>query len=167
MEHEEIMALHEGNERRARNGVDRHGQSRVLETVLESELETDDEGLSNLNAQDFALSNYDEGVDTIEFKWVQEILNLFSKARYPHARSGLQGLSRAWAAGDTSDRLEALGPAELTQDESYLLGSYSRAKRGEEMAQQETSAKQVTESHAIREDGESSGGGGLLGRWRN
>lgn len=164
IEHEELMALHKANARQAQRGPDRADQARLLDKVTESELETSDVGLENLKAKDFPLSNYDEGDDTIEFKWLQEILNIFSKARHPHPRSGLQGLARAWASGDPGDRLEALGLDELARDEAYLLGTYSRAKRGEGMAQQETSAKQVTESHAIREDGSRSGKGGLIGR---
>lgn len=166
MGHEEAMVLHEANARQARHGPTPADQARLLDKVVESDLETDDAGLDNLRAKDFPLSNYDEEADTTEFKWLQEILNIFSKARHPHPRSCLQGLSRAWAAGDPGDRLQALGLDEFARDEAYLMGTYSRAKRGEEMAQQETSAKQVTESHAIREDSGSSKGG-LLGRWRN
>lgn len=167
MDHEEVMALHRANADQARHGQDPEGQARLLDKVVESELETDDDGLTNLRAKDFPLSNYDEEADATEFKWVQEILQIFSKARHPHPQSGLQGLARAWATGDTANRLEALALDELARDEAYLLGTYSRAKRGEEMAQQETSAKQVTESHAIKESGDSSSsGGGLLG-WRD
>lgn len=167
IEHEEVMALHQANARQASRGPSPADQARLLDKVVESELETKDPGLGNLRAKDFPLGNYEEEIDTVEFKWLQEIINIFSKARYPHPRSGLQGLSRAWASGDSSDRLEALGPEELAQDEAYMLGTFSRAKRGEDMAQQETSAKQVTESHAIREGGNSSSsGGGILGRIR-
>lgn len=170
MEHDVEMALHEHNARRARGGPDHGEQARLLETVLESDLQTDDQGLGNLNARDFPLSNYEEHIDTTEFKFIQEIINVFSKARFPHPRSCLQGLSRAWATGDPGNRLESLELDEWARDEAYLLGTFSRAMRGEGMAQQETSAKQVTESHAIRQDGSSSGGGGLRGRykrWRN
>lgn len=167
MGHDELMALHRANAKQARHGPSPADQARLLDKVVDSELETNDTGLSNLSAKDFPLSNYDEGVDSVEFKWVQEILNIFSKSRHPHSRSCLQGLSRAWASGDPGDRLRALELDEYAQDEAYLLGTYSRAKRGEEMAQQETSAKQVTESHAIREDESSSGGGGLIGRFRS
>lgn len=165
-DHDIEMMLHEANERQARSGPGPGDQARLLETVIKSDLETDDAGLVNLVARDFPLSNYEEGVDTVEFKWLQEILNVISKARRPHSRSGLQGLSRAWAAGDTADRLEALGLDEMARDEAYMLGTFSRATRGEGMAQQENAAKQVTESHAIREDGSSGGGGGIRGRWR-
>lgn len=169
LSHNEAMLLHEANTKR-RSDPDRVGQARVLETVLESDLETSDDGITNLNARDFALSNYDPETDTTEFKWLQEILNIFSKARYPHPRSGLTGLSRAWAAGDAGDRLQPLGLDELARDEAYLMGTFSRAKRGENMKQQETSAKQVQETHAISDRNSSSGGGGIRGRirkWRN
>jgi hypothetical protein len=166
LEHEEVMALHQANTQQARHGPNPADQARLLDKVVESELDTDDDGLSNLRAKDFPLGNYDEEADAHEFKWIQEILNIFSKARHPHARSGLQGLSRAWAAGDSGNRLGALALDELAQDEAYLLGTYSRAKRGEDMAQQETSAKQVNETHAIREDSGGSSSGGLLGRFR-
>lgn len=163
MAHEEAMQLHQA-------GLQRHGvgpgdRARLLDTVIESDLETTDEALANLRAKDFPLSNFDEEVDTTEFKWVQEILDMFVKARYPHPESGLQGLSRAWATGDTSDRRQAIDLDEFAKDEAYKLGTYSRAKRGEGMAQQETSAKQVTETHAVS-DNRGSSKGGLLGRWK-
>lgn len=164
IEHDELMALHKANARRSQNGPSHGDQARLLDKVTESELETGDVGLENLRAKDFPLSNYDDGPDTTEFKWMQEILNIFSKARHPHPRSGLQGLARAWACGDPGNRLEALGLDELARDEAFLLGTYSRAKRGEGMAQQETSAKQVTESHAIRENASGGSKGGLIGR---
>jgi len=166
MAHEEAMQLHQAG--LAQTGRDPGDRARLLDTVIESELDTSDDALSNLRAKDFPLSNFDEDTDTIEFKWMSEILDLFAKARYPHQDSGLTGLSRAWASGDASDRKQPLGLDDVAKDESYKLGVYSRAKRGEDMAQQETSAKQVTETHAVREDnGGSSGGGGLLGRWRS
>jgi len=167
MAHDEIMALHRDNTQQASRAPSPSEQAHLIDNVVESELETDDEGLANLAAKDFPLSNYDDEVDTVEFKWLQEILNLFSKARHPHPGSGLQGLARAWAAGDSNERLEALDPDEVARDEAYLMGTYSRAKRGEGMAQQETSAKQVQESHAIRHDSGSSSGGGILGRFRS
>lgn len=165
MDHEEEMALIQGGlSQPSRTPQDR---ARLIETVLDSDLEASDGALDNLNAKDFPLGNYDdEEVDTTEFKWMSEILDLFVKARYPHPGSGLQGLSRAWAAQDTSERRQALGLDEFAQDEAFKMGTYSRAKRGEGMAQQETSAKQVTETHAVRDDSSSSNGG-LLGRFRN
>lgn len=167
MDHEVEMALHQANARRARNGQQPADQARLLETVIESDLESGDPGLQNLKARDFPLANYDEDEDSVEYKWVQEILNLFSKARYPHPRSGLQGLSRAWATGDPANRLRSLGLDEYANDEAYLLGTFSRATRGEAGFQQETSAKQVTESRAIRDGVSSSKKGGLLGRFRS
>lgn len=165
MAHEEAMQLHQaGLQRPERTPEDR---ARLLDTVIESELQATDQALANLRAKDFPLSNFDEEVDTTEFKWMQEILDLFVKARYPHPGSGLQGLAREWATGDRGDRLQALELDEFAKDESYKLGTYSRAKRGEDMAQQETSAKQVTETHAVRENSGSSRSGGLLGRWRS
>lgn len=164
MAHEESMQLHQaGLQQPSRTPKDR---ARLLETVIESDLDSTDAALANLRAKDFPLSNFDEETDTVEFKWMQEILDMFVKARYPHPGSGLQGLSRAWAASDSSDRRESLGLDEFAKDESFKLGTYSRAKRGEGMAQQETSAKQVTETHAVRENG-SSNKGGILGRWRS
>ena len=165
MAHEEAMQLHQAGLSQAEQTP--KDRARLLETVIESELDATDGALSNLRAKDFPLSNFDEEVDTVEFKWMQEILDMFVKARYPHPGSGLQGLARAWAAGDTSERRQALGLDELAKDESFKLGTYSRAKRGEGMAQQETSAKQVTETHAVRENAGSGGSGGLLGRWRS
>ena len=168
IQHEEVMALHEANQRQAQNGPSPADQARLLDKVVDSELETADTGLKNLRAKDFPLSNYDEEVDTVEFKWKQEIIDIFSKSRYPHSESGLQGLSRAWATGDSANRLQALDLDEFAADEAYLMGTYSRAKRGEGGMQQETSAKQVTESHAIRDDAtQNKSSGGLIGRWRS
>jgi len=165
MAHEETMQLHRANlGQPERTPQDR---ARLLDTVIESDLETSDDALANLRAKDFPLSNFDEETDTVEFKWMQEILDLFTKARHPHPGSGLQGLAREWATGERGDRKRALGLDEYAKDESYKLGTYSRAVRGEDMAQQETSAKQVTETHAVRDDNSSSRGGGLLGRWRS
>lgn len=169
LSHDEAMLLHKANTQRS-SEPNHAGQARVLETVLESDLETSDDGISNLNARDFPLSNYDGETDITEHKWLQEIINIFSKSRFPHPRSGLTGLSRAWAAGDAGDRLQPLGLDELAQDEAYLLGTFSRARRGEGGFQQETSAKQVQETHAIsdRNDGRSKGGlRGRIQRWRN
>lgn len=169
MDRQEFMALHQNNTTRAREGPSPSERASLIDNVVETELETGDKGLSNLGAKDFTLSNYDEEVDTVEFKWIQEIVNILSKSRHPHPGSGVTGLSRAWAAGDPTNRLEPLSPEELAQDEVYLLGTFSRAKRGEGMAQQETSGKMITESHAIQDsrDSRSSSGGGLLGRFGN
>lgn len=164
--HEQEMQLHKAGMQGLSRAPDRKERARILETVIESELESTDGSLSNLRAKDFPLANYDETGDTTEFKWMAEILDIFSKARYPHPESGLQGLSRAWAAGDSRERRQALTLDEFAKDEAFKLGTYSRAKRGEDMAQQETSAKQVTETHAVREGGGSSKGG-ILGRWRS
>lgn len=164
MAHEEAMQLHQaGLSKRDRDPQDR---ARLIDTVIESELEVSDDALSNLRAKDFPLSNFDEEIDTVEFKWMQEILDMFAKAQYPHPGSGLQGLSRAWAAGDSAAREQSLALDEFAMDEAFKLGTFSRAKRGEDMAQQETSAKQVTETHAVREDTGSSSGG-ILGRLRD
>lgn len=165
MAHEETMALHQaGLSQPSRSPQDR---ARFMETVTESELESSDDALENLSAKDFPLSNFDdEDVDTTEFKWMSEILDLFVKSRYPHPGSGLQGLSRAWAAQDSSERRQSLGLDEFAIDESYKLGAFSRAKRGEDGFQQETASKSVNETHAVR-DSNGSSSGGLLSRFRN
>lgn len=166
MQHDAEMQLHQANQKQALRGPNPAEQGRLLDKMVESELESTSDALSNLRAKDFPLGNYDEeGIDTTEFKWMQEIMQILSKARHPHPGSGLQGLSRAWAMNESTERLHSLGLDEVATDEAYLLGTFSRAKRGEDMAQQETSAKQVTESRAIHEDSGSSGGGGLLGRF--
>lgn len=164
--HDLEMALHQGNTRMAQYGPSPAEKARFLDTVLGSELESTDGALGNLSAKDFTLANYKEEVDSHEFKLVQEIVNIFSKARYPHSRSGLQGLARAWAAGDSGERLRAIGLDEAARDESFLLGTFSRATRGEGMAQQESAGKTITESHAYN-DREGAGSGGIRGRWRN
>lgn len=137
----------------------------LIDKVVESELEhTDGEGgaLENLRAQDFPLSFYTEGEGPVEFKWQSEIIDMFDKARYPHPQSGLQGLARAWATGDTSDRKSARELDEIVTDESYKMGTYSRATRGEEGAQQEEFGRQVSEAHTYTDGTGQDGGGGLL-----
>lgn len=166
MAHEETMALQQHGLSEASAGAPRD-RSRFVETVLESELEASDDSLANLNAKDFPLAKFDdEEIDTTEFKWMAEILDMVVKARYPHPGSCLQGLTRAWAAQDSSERRQALGLDEFAQDESFKLGAFSRAKRGEGGFQQDTASKSVNETHAVR-DSNSSSSGGLLGRWRN
>lgn len=167
-EHDEVMELHRANQQRAQQGRDPADQARLIDKMIDSELDVPISELDNLSAKDFPLGNYDDdGVDTTEFKWMQEIMVLFVRGPHPHPGSGLQGLSRAWATGESNNRKEALSLSEQAEIESYILGTFSRAKRGEDMAQQETSAKQVHESHAIREDSSSSGGGGILGKFGN
>lgn len=165
MAHEETMALHQAG--LSQSGPSPRDQARFIESVIESELDVTDDALANLRAKDFPLSNFDdEDVDTTEFKWMSEILDLFVKSRYPHSGSGLQGLSRAWAAQDSSERRGALELGQYAKDESYKMGTYSRAKRGEDGMQQETASKSVSETHAVRDDSGSSSGG-LWGRWRS
>jgi len=119
MEHDEFMALHQNNG--SNNAPSPSEQAHLIDNVVESELETDDKGLENLSAKDFPLSNYDDEVDTVEFKWLQEILNMFSKARHPHPDSAMQGLARAWAVGDPDVRLEALGLDDVADELSRTV----------------------------------------------
>ena len=168
MAHEETMQLHQAN-LQGSNPPSKQERARLLDKVVESEVEASgasEDALSNFRAKDFPLSNYDEESDTTEFKWMQEILDIFAKARHPHPGSGLHGLARAWATGDPGNRLRPLGLGEMANDEAYKLATFSRAKRGEGGFQQETNAKQVSETHAVREN-ESSSSGGLMGRFRS
>lgn len=168
MAHDELMALHKANSHLADGEPDFEERARLLESVTETELETGDESLENLVAKDFPLSFYTEAEsgDVTEYRWMIEIIQMFTNARYPHPKSGLQGLARAWAAGDPADRLEAKELHEIARDEGYLMGSYSRATRGDDGSQQEVAAKQVTESHAVTDRKHSPDYGGLLGRFR-
>lgn len=134
-------------------------RARLLEVTVDSELEGASDALANLNAKDFPLANYDELADAFEFKGIQEILSVLDEARHPHPDSVLQGAVREWAFDDQNESLEARSPEETIMNESYLLGTYSRATRGEEGFQQETSAKQTRESITVDED--TSSGGGL------
>jgi hypothetical protein len=136
-----------------------------ISEVVDSELEASSDSLDNLSAKDFPLANFDgEGVDTTEFKWLAEIYLLFDRAQYPHPRSGLVGVARQWAFDDTARAEEHLGLDEVIMDETFAMGAYSRAKRGEGMAQQE-SANKVTEERRSEIDGgdSSSGRGGIMG----
>ena len=152
MEHAERMALHGVNRHMAEAGPSPAEQARILEKVLETELEATDDALDNLTAQDFPLSNYEEEIGTTEFKFLQEIVNVFAKARYPHPRSGMTGLARAVASGDASNRLQPLELEEQARDEAYLMGTFARARRGEDLKQQDVTGKIITESHAYHEN---------------
>lgn len=149
-------------------GPDHEGRARLLEFVSDSDLRAPDDEpespspLRNLRAKDFPLANFDEMADTFEFKGLQEVLRVINEARYPHPESVLQGAVREWAFDEPGEALEAREPDEMVIEETFLLGTYSRATRGEEGMQQEVSAKQSRESIAIDEGGGS--GGGLRSR---
>lgn len=132
-------------------------RARLLEVTVDSELEPPNESLQNLRAKDFPLANYDELADTFELKGIQEILSLFDEVRHPHPESVLQGAVREWAFGERGENLSARDPQDLIVNESYLLGTYSRATRGEEGMQQEMSAKQTRESITVDDTSSSSG----------
>lgn len=135
-----------------------------INTVVESELDASSDSLDNLSAKDFPLANFDEKeIDTTEFKWLQEIFKLFDRAQYPHPRSCLTGVARQWAFDDPARAEEHLGVDEVIRDETFTLGTYSRAKRGEGMAQQESANKVTEERKSEIEGGESSGKGGIRG----
>lgn len=151
-------AMHQQNMRQMTDQQD--DRARLLEVTVDSELEAPNDALRNLRAKDFPLSNYDEVADTFEMKGIQEILSLLDEVRHPHPESVLQGAVREWAFDRPGEALEARDPEEIIVNESYLLGTYSRATRGEGGFQQETSAKQTKESITVDEGG--TGGGGSL-----
>lgn len=132
-------------------------RARLLEVTVDSELEAPSSSLMNLRAKDFPLANYDELADSFEFKGLQEIVALLDEARHPHPDSVLQGAVREWAFDQPGEALEARGPEETIVGETFLLGTYSRATRGEDGFQQETSAKQTKESITV-DEGENGGG---------
>lgn len=136
-------------------------RARLLEVTVDSDLDAPTEGLRNLSAKDFPLANYDDLADTFEFKGIQEILALLDEVRHPHPDSVLQGAVREWAFDEPGEALQSRSTEEMIVSESYLLGTYSRATRGEDGFQQETSAKQTRESITVDEGGSASGGGGL------
>lgn len=142
---------------------DEGDRARLLELTVDSDLESPDEALKNLRAKDFPLANFDQLADTFEFKGFQEILALLNEARYPHRESVLQGAVREWAFDKPGEALEARDPDEVIAEEAYLLGTYSRATRGEDGFQQETAAKQTRESITVDEGG-AGGRGGLRSR---
>lgn len=132
-------------------------RARLLEVTVDSELEAPTDALRNLRAKDFPLANYDELADSFEVKGIQEILAVLDEARHPHPESVLQGAVREWAFDDQTESLEARTPKEAIKNESFLLGTYSRATRGEDGFQQETSAKQTRESITVDEGDDTSG----------
>lgn len=135
-------------------------RARLLEVAVHSELDSPSEELENLKARDFPLSNYDEGrQDTFEFKGVQEILSLLDEVRYPHEESVLQGSVREYAFDDPGESLAARSPGEAIVNESYLLGTYSRAKRGEGGFERETNAKETREVSTVGEESQGKSGG--------
>lgn len=137
-------------------------RARLLDEAVKSELDSPSKELENLKARDFPLSNYDEGrTDTFEFKGVQEILSLLDEVRYPHEESVLQGAVREYAFDDQSESLQARTPGEAIVNESFLLGTYSRAKRGEGGFERETNAKQTHEAITV-DDGQSGSKKGRL-----
>lgn len=142
------------------DGQDPADRARLLEITTESELQSPTEAMQNLNAKDFPLANYDEEADSWEFKGMAEILDLLDEVRFPHKDSVLQGAVREWAYDDPNASLEAKNPNEYIVGESFKLGTYSRATRGEEGFQQETSAKQTRESISV-DEGVSGSRGGL------
>ncbi len=133
-------------------------RARLLELAVDSDLEAPTEALENLKAKDFPLSNYDELADSWEVKGVQEILSVLDEARHPHPESILQGAVREYAFDDENESLEARSPEEAIENESFLLGTYSRFTRGEDGFQQETSAKQTREAITVDQDKDSSDG---------
>lgn len=136
-----------------------HGdRARLLDVAVESELDSPSDELANLKARDFPLSNYDEnGADTFEVKGIQEILALLDEARYPHSESVLQGAVREYAFNDQNESLESRQMGEFIVNESYLLGTYSRFKRGEGGFERETNAKETHEAVTVDgTDGDSS-----------
>jgi len=132
-------------------------RARLLEVTVDSDLDAPNEALANLRAKDFPLANYDELADSWEFKGMQEILALLAEVRHPHPESVLQGAVREWAFDEPGEALEARDPEDFIENEAFLLGTYSRATRGEEGFQQETSAKQTRESITVDEGGEENG----------
>lgn len=141
---------------------DHDDRARLLEVTVDSELEAPNDALRNLRAKDFPLANYDELADAFEVKGIQEILALLDEVRHPHPESVLQGAVREWAFNKPGEALEARDPEEFIVNESYLLGTYSRATRGQGGFQQETSAKQTKESITVDE-----GGNGKSGKLRS
>lgn len=124
-----------------------HGQGSradVMETAVKTDLEGP-RGLNNLNARDFPLANLDSE-DVQESRWNFEIYRLFYQMNRPHPGSAAIGPYRVWASHGGEEPIFPLDMNEFNQSEQFTFGSYTRATRGHQMAQQETSAKQITES---------------------
>lgn len=136
-------------------------QASLLNTAVETELQTDSRGLKNLAAKDFPLANFD-AADRTEGRWLPELYMLMDRIRYPHPMSAAVGPMRVWASGGEEDPLFPKSSENVIEDEEFTWGSYSRVTRGEGMKQQETVGKSIKESVLRR--AEEVTNRGLLGR---
>lgn len=116
----------------------------LIQEVVQSDLDGT-AGLQNLNARDFPLANLDDA-DVQEVRWMFEIYGHFDKIARPHRGSGMIGPFRVWASHGEADPAFPPDMAELNASDQYVLGNYTRATRGHQMAQQETTGKSIQES---------------------
>jgi hypothetical protein len=119
----------------------------LIETTVKTDLEGP-QGLENINARDFPLANLDDA-DVQEARWNFEIYRLFDEMRLPHPGSAAIGPYRVWASHGEEEPVFPPGMDEFNASEQFTFGSYTRATRGHQMAQQETSAKQIQESRLL------------------
>jgi hypothetical protein len=140
-------------------------QASLLHEVTQTDAEAGTaEQLANLLAKDLPLANFDEEHITEHRWWLEAVLERY-QAMHPPSDSAMTGAARAWGADDADAWLEPLGEANLMRDEGGIKVAFSRVTRGEDMAQQETSAKSINENTVHRDD-RSTSGGGLLGRFK-
>lgn len=120
--------------------------------------------LQNLLTKDLPLANFDEEHITEHRWWLEAVLERY-RAMHPPSDSAMTGAARAWAADDPDAWIDPLDETSLMRDEGGIKVAFSRITRGEEMAQQETSAKSINENTVHRDDRTGSKGG-ILGRIR-
>lgn len=128
-------------------GQQNGSQADLIETTVQTDLDGPD-GLSNLKARDFPLGNLDDA-DVQEARWNFEIYRLFYEMEHPHPASAAIGPYRVWASHGQEEPIYPVDMEEFNDSEQYTFGSYTRATRGHQMAQQETSAKQIQESRLL------------------
>lgn len=125
-------------------GQQQESRADLIETAVRSDL-TGPRGLTNMGARDFPLANLDDA-DIQESRWLFEIYRLFHQMSRPHPDSAAVGPYRVWASHGQEEPLYPLDMEEYNRSEQYTFGSYTRATRGHQMAQQETANKSIQES---------------------
>jgi len=123
-----------------------------------------DEILSQLTSQIASTTNISEE-DVRSKEWVFEIIRELHLQRYP-PEYGMRGYFRAYVKDDASAYRQPLDDDEEARVEAFLDNAKRVLTRSEEAKVIEESTRSVSESVLRDKTEESSGSGGLLGRFR-